>query len=183
MSPVQVRLTYDDYRLLSENGKRYQLIEGDLFMTPSPSSWHQNVSVNLVMILGPFVTGRKLGKVLDAPLDVILSSEDVVQPDVLFVSNARRDRIAPEGIRGAPDLVIEILSKTNRDLDLTAKRKLYARHGVIEYWIVDPDARAIVVYRLQEDPEKPIQTYQAGQSLRSPLLTGLLVPLDDVFRD
>lgn len=182
MAGVQVRFTYGDYRLLPENGKRYQLIDGDLRMTPSPTSWHQSVSGRLQFLLTQFLEQRGLGKVFDAPLDVILSDTDVVQPDLLFISTAHRDRIAPEGIQGAPDLVVEILSPSSRDLDLTVKRKLYARHGTIEYWIVDPDARAIALYRLQEAPDRPAATFHAGQTLQSPLLPGLNLVVDDVFR-
>ena len=183
MKTTALQFTYSDYRSLPENGKRYQLVDGDLLMmAPAPSYRHQAILRNLEYPLLQFVERNRLGTVLFAPLDVVLSDTDVVQPELLFLSTAHRDRIVTEGVRGAPDLVVEILSPSTRELDLTVKRKLYARYEIPEYWIVDPDAQTIAVYRLAEDPEKPLRTYQAGQSLQSPLLPGLMIPLNDVFR-
>lgn len=121
--------------------------------------------------------------VLLAPVDVILSNEDTVQPDLVFVSNARKDRVAAEGIRGGPDLCVEVLSSHSREMDRRTKRKLYARHEVLEYWIVDPEPRTIELYRLAENVESPLRTFKLMETLASPLFSGLSLALEEVFAE
>jgi Uma2 family endonuclease len=180
MKNAALQFTYADYLALPQAGPRYQLIDGDLIVSPSPKSRHQIVQSRLFLTVGVHVASHKLGTLLLAPLDVKLSEYDTVQPDILFVAEANRHRIGLRGILGAPDLVIEILSD-DRDMDLDVKRKLYARHGVVEYWIVDPDANIVSVYRLQENATLPWRTFGANDSLTSPLLPGLAVDLTAVF--
>ena len=112
-------------------------------MFPSSREIHQYILGRLFLRLGAFIYGRNLGKVYCSPFDVVLSDTDVVQPDLLFVSSGRESIITPENIQGAPDLVVEILSPATAARDRTLKLDLYARHGVQEYWIVDPDAKTI----------------------------------------
>jgi Uma2 family endonuclease len=183
MGPVRaaVKFTYSEYHALPETGPRCQLIEGDLVMTPAPSSRHQIISGRFYRALSDFAERGNLGIVLYAPLDVILSPEDVLQPDLMFVSNARRHLLVPEGVRGGPDLCVEILSDRSKGVDRGVKRVLYARHGVTEYWIVDPEAGAVEVYRLQENAEVPFRTFPATGVLVTPLLPGFALDLRGVF--
>ena len=179
---TDIKYTYEDYAALPE-GAPYQLVEGELVMSPAPTVRHQRIIGNLHVLLDAWVRPRKLGMVLLAPVDVILSNEDTVQPDLVFVSNARRNRIAAEGIRGGPDLCVEVLSPHSRDMDRRTKRKLYARHEVLEYWIVDPEPRTIELYRLVENVESPAHTSRITETLSSPLFPGLTLALEDVFSD
>ena len=175
----QIKFTYTDYLLLPE-GDRRQLIDGDLYMVPAPSFRHQGVLANLATILRGFVRANNLGEVLWAPFDVVLSAENVVQPDILFVSNERRGIITEANISGAPDLVVEVLSPSTADRDRQLKLGLYSRFGVSEYWIVDPDERSVRVMALGEPGEPSASTYSSG-SISSRLIPGLSVAVEKVF--
>ena len=142
-------LTYQDYAALPDDGRRYEIHEGDLSVTPAPGSKHQIVSTRLVAALHVHVEARSLGVVVAAPFDVILSDRTIVQPDIVFIATDRVGRISERGVEGAPTLVVEILSASTRETDRDAKLRLYASHGVPWYWIVDPDARVVEGYRLQ----------------------------------
>src|SRR5574341_1114050 len=122
-----ITLPYEDYLLFPDDGKRHEIIEGDHYATPAPKTKHQRLSFNLALALGSFVKQRSLGLVLAAPCDVILSDENVVQPDLLFVSNNLAGIVTEDNIQGAPDLIIEIISETTRRRDEVTKRKLYER--------------------------------------------------------
>jgi Uma2 family endonuclease len=181
----QVRFTYEDYKSLPESEtKRYELLGGELVLVPSPTEYHQRISGNLEFILRRFVKERGLGYVYYAPLDVVLGEGDgreVVQPDILFISKERAEIIAEEEIRGAPDLVIEIISPGTEDRDRHYKKTLYARHGVREYWIVDPETKTVEVFALGEVGFELVKAYKADEVLSSPLLEGLEVDLNEVF--
>ncbi len=178
--PAALRLTYSDYLLLPED-RRYQLFDGDLFMTPAPTTSHQRISRNIEFLLHMHVSERGLGEILDAPCDVVLSQVDVVQPDILFVSRERASIVREAGLFGAPDLVVEILSPATVARDREVKPKLYARHGTRELWIVDPEARTIEVHVNQGEGFRCMATYAPPEELRSPLLPDLSVPLEKVF--
>ncbi len=142
--------SYDDYCKL-KNDKRYEIIEGELLeMSPSPSEIHQLISTNLVWKLCDHVNKKQLGRIYAAPFDVILTKHNVVQPDILFISKARNNIIKKEGVFGAPDLIIEILS-SNPDRDKVDKFKIYEQFQVKEYWIIDPTARSIDIFALQNN--------------------------------
>lgn len=182
MSKVRIPFTVRDYKALPESEtKRYELLGGELVVVPSPTWRHQDVSARLEFHLKAFVDERNLGYVVDAPLDVVLSDEDVVQPDILFISQERASIIREDGVYGAPDLVIEILSPTTAERDRTLKKTLYARHGVKEYWIVDPEGNTVEVLTLKERGYERVAFYHAEDALRSPLLVGLEIPLSKVF--
>lgn len=183
--PEAVRLDINDYMLFPEDGKRHQLIDGEHLMTPSPSSRHQMVLRNLTRILDSHVMRHNLGQVLFAPLDVVLSDFDVVQPDLMFVSARRQEIITDGGLRGAPDLVVEVVSESSRKIDEVIKRKLYERFQVREYWIVDPVVDTAKVYRLDQCSFLPpvLLHAETGDELTSPLFAGLRVPLTAVFAD
>ncbi len=174
-----VKFTYEDY-LNAPEDKRYELLDGELFMTPAPSERHQSISALLGWKLVQFVSENSLGRVYLAPFDVVLSDVDVVQPDLLFVSNERVHIITPANIQGGPDLVVEILSPSTAERDKKFKRTLYAKHGVSEYWIVDPAAKDITVLLLGECGYEGVDTYGQGATLTSPTLPGLALNIGDI---
>jgi Uma2 family endonuclease len=178
------KLTYEDYLGLPEDGKRHEIIDGEHYVSPVPVLRHQIILANLLGHLAPLVHERHLGRVLLAPLDVVLSETDVVQPDILFVSTHHLDRLTEANLQGAPDLAVEILSDSTRRTDEITKRRLYERHGVAEYWVVDPVLESIKVYRrnAQDRYERAAElTLEAADTLTTPLLAGLQIPLQAVF--
>ena len=179
----RLKLTYEDYLLFPEDGKRHEIINGDHFMSPSPLTKHQRISSALHLILGLFIREKKLGHLLAAPMDVVLSDFDVVEPDLLFISTARESIITDKNIQGAPDLVIEILSEGTRKTDEIIKRKLYETHGVSEYWVVDPVLSTVKVYRTinNEYVRTDELSAEANDTLNTPLLPGLSILLSDIF--
>jgi Uma2 family endonuclease len=182
MTKATIKFTYEDYKNLPESEtKRYELLEGELVMVPSPTFEHQDISVHLEFALYEFVHKHDLGIVLHAPLDVVLDDENVVQPDIIFISKARSQIIYKEAIRGAPDLVIEILSPSTGERDRTIKKKLYARAGVMEYWLVDPESKTIEVLKLSEAGFERVALYKRDEMLTSPVLPGLRIPLKEIF--
>jgi Uma2 family endonuclease len=179
MRPTAARkLTYDDFLRFPDDGRRHELIDGENYVTPSPAERHQRVSMDLAVALANYLKKGGTGRVYHAPFDVVLSNHDVVEPDLLVVLNDQADIITPLHVRGAPAIVIEILSPGTRRRDETLKRQLYARAGVREYWMVDPDRGAITVCRrtargvLQTAAEL---TAARGDVLTSPLLPGFSV--------
>ena len=178
---TKIKFTYKDYKSLPESEtKRYELLEGELIMVPSPSTYHQRISGNLEFLLRDFVEKNKLGEVLYAPLDVHLG-EDVVQPDILFISKERSKIITEEEIYGAPDLVIEIFSPTTAERDRTYKETLYARHRVREYWLVDPEEKTIEVLTLGKAGFENFGTYGKKDTLKSPIFPALNIKLSQIF--
>ena len=176
-----VKLTYEDYRTTPAD-ERCELLDGDLIMVPAPNLKHQAVQLQLARRLARFIEDQALGTLFIAPCDVVLSDTDVVQPDLLFVSRKREYLLSGgENVRGAPDLVIEILSPATADRDRGYKRELYGRHGVTEYWLVDPIAETISMHRQRAGVLTATQTFGRGQTLRSPRLAGLELHVDDVF--
>ena len=147
MDETRVVLGYADYAALPDDGKRYEIHDGELSVTPAPGTRHQGVSMTLGSALHAYVTAHRLGRIFAAPIDVILSDTTIVQPDLVFVAADRASIISERGIEGAPTLVVEILSPSTARIDLNRKLQLYARHGVPYYWIVAPDTRSIDVYR------------------------------------
>ena len=178
-------LTYDDYCQISNDENRYEVIDGVLYMSPSPIVRHQQISLNLSLRLATWAKEAKAGKILYAPMDVVLSEHNIVQPDILFVSNERLSIIKDKNIRGAPTLLIEILSEGNRRHDEVRKRVLYESFGVQEYWVVDPVLETIKVYRLEEHQFTRTAEWslEAGDVIASPLLPGFECRLSDVFEE
>lgn len=175
-----LRFTYEDYLLLPED-RRYEILDGDLFMTPAPTPYHQVVSRNLGVLLLQHARLQGLGEVLFAPCDVVLSKIDVLQPDILFVAAERLSIIGEKYIAGPPDLVVEVLSPATSDRDTGLKAKIYARFGVKELWIVDPETKTVAVSINSEEGFRQWGLFRRGETLRSPLLPDLAIPIDDIF--
>jgi len=151
MAKRDVVLTYEDYAALPADGRRYEIHDGELSVTPAPSPEHQMIIGNLYAVLRQHVIARGLGQVLLSPLDVILMETAIVQPDIVYLDRARLAAISRRGIEGAPTLVVEVLFPSTTLADRRTKWQLYARHGVPYYWIVDPEGRAIEALVLGPD--------------------------------
>lgn len=143
---IAVKYTYSDLQSAPDDGKRYEIFEGELIVTPAPSSLHQIVSDNILYVIKQYEKRTQTGKAISAPIDVYFDDETVIQPDVLFILSNRLDIIEEKRIRGAPDLIVEVLSKSTAERDRGYKLRRYFAEGVQEYWIVDPDERTIELY-------------------------------------
>jgi Uma2 family endonuclease len=179
-----VKLTYDDFLLFPDDGKRHELIDGEHYVTPSPNIRHQRISGKLYLLIGSWLEANPIGQLFYAPLDVVFSNFDVVEPDLLYMSNARAQEVLTEKhVSGVPELVIEIGSRGTRKRDETVKRRLYERVAVDEYWIVDPAIDAIRVFRRSGGAfGRPQElSAEAGDALETPLLPGLTIPLARIF--
>ena len=145
---TRIVLTYEDYAALPDDGKRYELHEGELSVTPAPGRRHQQILLNLALVLAPYVKARGVGELYIAPFDCIMTDVTVMEPDLLYVDERRRSLLGERGLEGAPTLAVEIVSPSTDRIDRRMKMGLYARHGVTWYWIVDPDPRTIEAYHL-----------------------------------
>lgn len=179
---ISTKYTHADLLAIPYDGKRREIVEGELYVTPSPNLYHQRVSRRIEFALMDYLKAHPIGEVFYAPLDVILSDTDVLEPDLLLVLNEHRG-ILQDWVRGAPDLVVEILSPATAANDRGPKLKAYARHGVPECWIVDPDQRTIGVYRKSPAGYQLALTLTHDQKLSSPLLPGFELPLQDIFQE
>jgi Uma2 family endonuclease len=185
-SAAGMKLTYDDFVLFPDDGKRHELIDGEHYVTPSPNTKHQQVSLNLILEIGGWLKGHPIGRIFHAPYDVVLSLFDVVEPDLLYLSNERAAEVmTSQHLRGAPEMVVEIGSPGTRARDETIKRRLYERAGVTEYWSIDPELDVVRVYRRDgERFARPVElSREAGDILTTALLPGLNLPLERVFQE
>ena len=178
VAPRANRVSWDDIKDLPEGGPRMEILEGELVVSPSPNWRHQWIVGELFVALRAHVRARGLGQVALAPMDVIFDPHNVAEPDVLYIATERLD-IVRDRVWGAPDLCVEVLSPSSVTRDRQAKRAVYARFGVREYWIVDPDARVAEVYAGTDLPLTA--TYAVAERLRSPLLPDLDLPLVSIF--
>ena len=183
-APAGVKLTYDDYVLFPEDGQRHELIDGEHYVTPTPKIPHQAISGNLHWLIRSYLEEHPIGRVYHAPLDVIFSKYDVVEPDLLYLSNERAAEVVRDWVHGPPELVIEIASPSTRRRDETIKRRSYERWGVTEYWVVDPEVERIRLYRRGGEAFTRAEelSCEANDSLTTPLLPGLVMPLAAVFK-
>ena len=175
-----IKFTYEDYLHFPED-KRYEIIDGEVHMVPSPVPYHQMVLGNLYLRLCEFVDKKGIGEVYLAPLDVVLSEIDVVQPDIMFISKERLNIITEKNIQGAPDLIVEIISPTSEYRDRVIKRKLYSKYEVKEYWLVDLEKKEIEVMALGESGLETVKIYKKTDILESLVLKGIKIKLDDIF--
>jgi Uma2 family endonuclease len=172
------RWTYEEYYRLNDD-QRYEIIDGNLLMAPAPDTWHQSWIGELHMILQNHVKGRRLGKVFVSPVDVVLDSENTVQPDLVFVSSANLGIIQQRAIFGTPDLLVEIVSPSSVRRDRYEKKELYARFGVKEYWIGDPANKTIEVLTLKEGRHELHSCAEEKGRLASLVLAGLEFDLSE----
>ena len=180
--PAQGQWTYENYLGLPEDGNRYEIINGVLYMAPSPSFFHQEINLTIGSILHRHIKEAGLGRVVTAPSDVrLVAGGAVVQPDVLVVLNAHLDRITENGITGAPDLVVEITSPGTASYDRYEKRMAYENAGVTEYWIVDPSSRTIEVFLLKEGVYESQGVFREKAKLPSVVAQDLAVPVEQFF--
>ncbi|MGH2616281.1 MAG: Uma2 family endonuclease [Thermomicrobiales bacterium] len=174
--------TYEDLFSLPEDGKRYEIIEGELYEMPSPSPVHAVTIRNLMFLLGPVIEALH-GWLLTAPLDVFFPGANPIQPDIVVLLPDNDAYLSARGVEGAPDLLVEVLSPSNRGHDLLTKRALYARAGVREYWIVDPEGRSIEILALDRDALHSVQMASGGETPNPPLFGPLPIAVDDLFAD
>jgi Uma2 family endonuclease len=173
--------TYEDY-LKTPDDMRYELIEGDLIMIPSPETRHQRIAGRLFVNIFTYVKEHNSGEVFISPFDVYLDNENVVQPDILFVLKERINIIGEKNVQGAPDIIIEILSEGNAYRDTIQKKKLYARFGVKEYWIIAPEDEMVEIYQLKNKGEYQLyKTYIKKGVIESFILSGLHIDLNEIF--
>ncbi len=177
------KLTFEDLVHFPDDSSRHELIDGEHFVTASPSTRHQEIVTNLLLYLATYLKMHKSGRVFPAPCDVLLSQFDVVEPDLLVVLSSSNEIVTEANIQGSPDLVVEILSPSTVDRDRGLKRKLYEKFGVREYWIVDPDAETVEVFRLADRGLKPASSLTRTDTLTSPMFPGLELPLSSAFTD
>lgn len=184
-NPQRVKLTYDDFVLFPDDGMRHELIDGEHHVAPSPNTKHQIVSGNLYFLIRTWLESHPVGRIFSAPFDVVFSNVDVVEPDLIYVSHERSRVVTDANVQGAPDIVIEIGSPGTRRRDATIKRQLYEQFGVSEYWIVDPDADVVRVYRRAgERFARAIElSREKGEVLTTALLSALDLPLARIFED
>lgn len=175
--------TYEAYKRLPDD-HRYEVLAGELVVTPAPSNPHQRILLRLAARLEFFTQELDLGTCFMAPTDLVLSEKTVLQPDLLFVSRQRASIIDPvSGVHGAPDLVAEILSPSTERRDRTTKRQLYSTYGVGEYWIIDPEAALIEVLTQQGQGLELWQRFSGHVALTSPTLPNLHLDLGHIFQD
>ena len=185
MAPqTATRLTYEEFMALpEEEGKHYELIEGELIVNPAPLLRHQRILGNLYFAIRTYFESSGGGEVFVSPLDVVLSGETIVEPDLFIIRSERAPLLGEKNIQGAPDIAIEILSEGTRRRDIVVKRRLYEQFGVDEYWIVDPEIDAIQIYRRRGKAFERAAELETGDTLTSPLLPGFALPLEKVFKD
>ena len=145
MAVVDPRYVYEDLLAMPEDGRRREILEGDLLVSPSPTRTHQRIVSNLD-VLFRHLEERDLGQAYIAPFDVVFDRYTVLEPDVMFIRTERLGIVGERNVSGAPDLVVEVLSESTRDMDLGPKLRAYGRHGAGAYWIVDPDADTVQVF-------------------------------------
>jgi Uma2 family endonuclease len=182
MAQAAVRLlTVQDFMDIPEGPPYYQLIEGDLFMMPPPGAFHQDIAGNIFSLIREYLRKNAVGKVAIAPYGVFLNDVNAFLPDVFFVSKAKLKQFSKRGFEGAPDLVVEVLSPGTARFDKTSKKTVYARSGVLEYWLVDPSAEEVQIFYLAEDSDDPKFVYGRKNQFTSPLVPGLQFRGEEIF--
>ena len=182
--PAEGQWTFDDYARLPDDGMRYEVTQGELYLSPVPRPLHQLIIFLIPNVLGNFLKVRKLGTAFGAPVDVILPGKlgDPVQPDLLFIHSERLHVIGETYIEGAPGLVMEVLSPSNPAHDRRLKNELYAEAGVTEYWIVDPHERTVEIFVHQDGTYGLFGRFGEGGTARSKVLDGFAVDLDEIIQ-
>lgn len=177
------RMTYSDLAALPDDGKQYELIDGELFVNASPVTRHQRIVRVLLNRIDRFFEEHGGGEVFPSPYDVVFDEVNVSQPDVVVVTSDRASIIGENNIHGAPNLLVEVLSNSTRRRDEILKRRLYEQHGVDEYWVVDPELELVKLYRLSGTTYQRVAeiSTETGGTLTTPLLPGLAIDINAVF--
>ncbi len=178
---VEFKFTYSDYEKLPSDGKQYQVLDGELFMTPAPITKHQRVLLKICGCLSEYVSRENAGEIYIAPCDVVLSDENIVQPDLLFITKENLHLIKEKNIQGAPDMVVEILSESTEKLDRVYKKNLYEKFGVKEYWLVDIQNDAVEVLCLRERHYISYGAFLKKDNVRSRMFPSLNVKACSFF--
>ncbi|MDP8921577.1 MAG: Uma2 family endonuclease [Chloroflexota bacterium] len=178
---ARVRFKADDIWDAPEDGNIYEVVDGDLYLTPAPAWIHQRVVARLFFFIAQHVFSNRLGEVVTAPTGVVLDEENGLQPDLVFVSNERRGIISERGVEGAPDLVVEVLSPLTRARDLGIKLRRYAVSGVPHYWTLDPIARVLEERRLTGNGYELVGAYGEHDVFRPALFPGLEIRLAELW--
>ena len=179
--PGKILLTYDDYCLLPNDRNRYEILDGELSVTPAPTTRHQTALGNLYRFLANHIVANQLGKLFIAPTDLILASTTVVQPDLIFVGNDRLNIVTERAIEGSPTLVIEILSPTTHRTDRVTKAQLYAKYQVPQYWLMDPDQQTLEAYELVIDRYDLAASARDAEVFAPSLFSGLSIQLSNLW--
>ena len=174
--------TYEDLLYTPDDGKRYEVLEGDLIVSPSPKWKHQRIVHRLHTYLTSWENAG-YGSVCTAPMDVVLSNRDVVEPDLLFIAKEHLGIVKAESVQGAPDLVVEVISEGSRRHDAITKRHIYERHGVRFYWLVDPEEETVRVFELNDGAYGEPTTLHADQQLTCPLFPGITEDVGELFAE
>jgi Uma2 family endonuclease len=177
---LKQKLDYSDYANIPPDGKRYELLEGDLYVTPAPSPLHQRVSKRLQRVLEAYFEAPGLGEVFNAPIDLILTPHDVVQPDLVVVTDPAQ--VSGRGVEGPCALVVEVLSPSTREHHRTAKARRYATLGIRHYWLVDPETSRLECYREEAGAYTLVVQAEGGAVLSHPDWPGLALTLADLWR-
>lgn len=170
-------ITYHEYVLLPQDRNRYEVLDGELYMTPSPTYLHQWVVMALAAALHDHTSQHGLGAVLTAPIDVVLSETTIVQPDILFIRASRVPAATAKNITTVPELIVEVVFPSSAEQDRVDKMRAYARHGVPHYWIADPEARTLEMYALSNAGFELTAHFASDATATSPLFPGLVIPL------
>ena len=177
---TKAKYTYEDY-LNTPEGERYELIDGELILVASPNEEHQITSIELASLMHNHAKAGDLGRVFHAPFDIVFSDSEVVQPDIMFISKEREHIRTGANVRGAPDLVVEILSPSSVSRDWNYKRELYAKYGVKEYWIADPVHKMVSVMLLRDGVLELAGAYVEGDTVTATALEGFSVGVGEIF--
>ena len=182
-STAAYEMTAEKFFQLPEGPPYFELIDGDLYMSPSPLRLHQRILLSIAHDLQGFLDDQPLGEIYISPSDVVFGQNVVLNPDLYYVRNEHRSILKDHGATGAPDLVVEILSPSTASRDVGRKREIYAESGVEEFWVVAPKTRTVEIYRLRENPTQPVVMLSDTDTLTSALFPGWNLAIADVFRE
>ena len=178
---ISTKFSYEDLQHIPPDRNRYEIVEGELFVTAAPIPLHQRIVGNLYGHLWQHVSKHALGEVFVALLDIVFSPSTVLEPDVIFVSRSRLRVIGEKNLTGPPDLVVEVLSESTATLDREIKPKQYALYGVPEFWRFDPTGKTAEIFRLKEGEYELAGFLGFGDTLTSPLFPGLSLPVSSLW--
>jgi len=174
------KITYADYLKIDDNS-RYEIFNGELLMVPAPSTDHQGISINLGSLIWKFVKNKNLGKVFEAPTDVVFDDDEVFQPDIVFIKSENQHIIRKSAIKGIPDLIVEIVSPSSAFYDTVEKKEVYGKYGVKEYWLIFPDEKVIEIFTLEKGGYREFCKSKKKGTVKSNVLEGLEIDSKDVF--